>query len=248
MPYSKLLTKVIEESGYTATQIVEKCREKGKNIDKSYISKLQNNKIPPPSEEISRTIANICDIDERLLVIEGYIDKAPKEIKEAFISIKMASTVAALHYYKNKIDKQTLDEIENEMNKEPISDFIISLLDNKNININDNGTENLKLYKENNGEISLMLTEPIALRVTDNAMFPIVPENAKINLLLQDEYKNGDLLAIKIKDKEETFVRYVLFNDNEIILNTLNTGYEQIILKKEDIIIMGKVHQVITNI
>ena len=96
MPYHKLLNNIIASTNYTAQEIINKCAEKGIKMNKAYMSKLRNNKVPPPSEDVSRVISKVCDVDERFLVLEGYIDKAPKEIKEAFVSIKFMTTFVTL--------------------------------------------------------------------------------------------------------------------------------------------------------
>ena len=103
--YSKLLTRIIAESGFTSKQIVEKCNEMGNGIDTTRLSKLQNGKLPAPSPKVSRDIAKICNADERLLVIEGYLEKAPKEIIDIFMSIKFTTTMATLKVFTNKINK-----------------------------------------------------------------------------------------------------------------------------------------------
>ena len=79
-------------------------------------------------------------------------------------------------------------------------------------------------------------------------MYPIIPEHSKINLSIQEKYKNGDLLAFKLKNTDGIFVRYALFNNDTLILNPLNNQYKQLVVKKEDIIILGKVTQVITKL
>ena len=82
MPYTKLLNNIIADSNLSYKFIAEKCTEMGTTIDPSYISKLLSGKCNVPSEKISRALANVCGYDERLLVLEGYLDIAPKEIKD----------------------------------------------------------------------------------------------------------------------------------------------------------------------
>jgi hypothetical protein len=250
MPYSKLLMKVVAESGKTSKEIIDECNKRGRNIDKAYMSKLLNDKVPPPSEEISRMIADICEFDEKKLVLEGYIDKAPKEIYEAFVSIKLLTTAAALDIFLNPKNEQTLEELEREMNKEPVADFIIDLIKtlSNNINLKENGFDIKLEQKDSQDNLVLSLREPIGLPIKDNAMFPIIPLNSKISLQLQKEYNNGDILAIKVKEQEDFIVRYALFNGNEIILTALNREFKPLTYKKEDIIIFGKVVRVITDI
>lgn len=242
--YSKLLTKIIAESGYTAKQIVEKCNEIGNGIDTTRLSKLQNGKLPAPSERVSRDIAKICNTDERLLVIEGYLEKAPKEIIDVFNTMKFMTTMAAMKIFENKINKNTLLQIKEELNKEPIAEFLVSLLDyEKNIEISNNMIE----FNPQQENLTINFTEPLSIKIKDNAMYPKIPEGAKITLLIEDKYKNGDILAIKIKD-EDIIVRYAFINNNDITLIPLNSQYKTITCNLKDIVILGKAIKIINDI
>jgi repressor LexA len=81
MSYSELLSEYIKRSAYSLRKVAELCNEKGFSIDHSYISKLRNGKKPPPSEELSRVLAEVLNGDPETLVVEGYKEKAPEEIK-----------------------------------------------------------------------------------------------------------------------------------------------------------------------
>lgn len=246
MPYNRLLMKIVAESGLTSKAIVEECNKRGKKIDKTYFSKLLNNKVSPPAEDISRLISNICNVDERLLVIEGYLDKAPKEIKELFVSLKKMTAFSALTVFQNEFNKDILQEVEEQLEKEPLSDFIISLMDNgvNDMELLNNGIE----FNDINDNMKLTLTEPVAFTANDNAMFPMIPEGAKVSLTLQNEYANGDILVCKIKKEEDILIRYCLFNDNNIILTPLNKSFKTLTYPLEDIIILGKVTKTIIDI
>ena len=81
MSYAKLLSQYINNSNLSLRKIAELCNEKGFSIDHSYISKLKNAKMPPPSEELSRVLAEVLSAESDELVIEGYKEKAPDEIR-----------------------------------------------------------------------------------------------------------------------------------------------------------------------
>lgn len=245
MPYYKVLRKVVAESNLTSKEIVEKCNKMGRKIDKSYMSKLLNNKLPAPSEEVSREIAKICNVDERILVLEGYIDKAPKEIKEIFDSIRFMTTLAGLQLFKNKIDKKTLNELEKELKKEPLSEFLISIIDEKANGINYIDYEEFEIEGNNH---KLSLKAPLGLQIKDNAMFPMISQKSKITLEMKNEYENGDILAIKEKNENDFIVRYAMFSEDKITLTPLNREYKTLTYKKDDIVIIGKVKEVITDI
>ena len=78
-------------------------------------------------------------------------------------------------------------------------------------------------------------------------MFPKIPEGAKITLQIEDKYKNGDVLAIKIKN-EDIIVRYAFINNEEITLAPLNSQYETITYNLKDVVILGKVIKTINDI
>lgn len=242
--YSKLLTRIIADSGFTSKQIVEKCNEIGNGIDKTRLSKLQNGKLPAPSEKVSRDIAKICNADERLLVLEGYLEKAPKEILDVLMSIKLTTTMATLKVFTNKVSKEDLNIIKEELNKEPLADFLVTLLDNeKNMEINEDMFE----FNAKQDNVTISFTEPLSIKVKDNAMFPKIPEGANINFKIQNEYNKGDILAIKIKN-DDIIVRYAFINNDEITLAPLNSQYETKTYNLKDVVILGKVTKTINDI
>lgn len=247
MSYSNLLRKIIVESGFNSTDIIKACNERGRKIDKAYLSRLLNNKVAPPSEELSRMIADICSVDERKLVLEGYIEKAPKEIKEAFLSIKSMVFIACLSMAgNNKIDENILEQLKEKLEEEPLSEFILSLIDEKadKISFMPNGIE----FSNSMDNFKYMLEEPLALMVDDNGMFPKIIEKSKVILKIQSEYNDWDILAVKIKGTEKIIVRFALKNKNQITLKPLNNTFETQCLKLSDLTILGKVTKTITDI
>ena len=247
MPYSRLLKKVVAESGYSNKEIIELCREKGRNIDKSYFSRLLNSKTPPPSEELSETIAEICNVDKRLLVLEGFLDKAPKEIRDVFLNMQFTGSVSVTKMLENKLPQEVLDAFRKQIEKEPLAEFVIKLTNGlgKFASLDLTETEVLKL---SDNEMKFTLNNPVSMPVYDNAMYPIVPENSKIILRLKEKYNDGDLIVIKAKDRDDMIVRYAVFREDKIILTSINKQYPVIEYELEDISIMGEVSQVIIDL
>ncbi|QOS98147.1 helix-turn-helix domain-containing protein [Brevibacterium sp. JNUCC-42] len=91
MRYSDLLREYIEKSNLSLTQISDSLRERGYSTHKGHISKLQNGKLPPASEELSRALAEITGGDPYALIIAAYEEKAPEEVKKIFNEIARAS-------------------------------------------------------------------------------------------------------------------------------------------------------------
>lgn len=246
MPYYKILKKVIAERNLTHKEIAKKCCEMGTNLTASYISKLVNNKMPAPSDKISRTIAKVCNIDERLLVIEGYIDKAPKEILEMFNNMRKISLREGLKVLENDISKENLEKIIEIYNNEPVSEFLLPIIENDdstNILIDKNNIN----IKDNYNQIELSLKEPISIQIKDNSMFPIIQEGASITLEIKQKYNDGDILALKIKKDDNIIVRYILFKNDKIITNSIKNN-KPITYNLDDVVILGKVNKVITKI
>lgn len=81
MDYSGLLNNYIKESGLTLSEICQRIEKKGISIDRSYLSKLKTGAKAPASDELSRAIAEVTGGDPEALVIAGYIEKSPEELK-----------------------------------------------------------------------------------------------------------------------------------------------------------------------
>lgn len=247
MAYSKLLNRIISKTNYSNVEIAQKCKELGINVDRTYINKLLNGKSKPPKDQISRAIAKICGADERLLVLEGYIDKAPKEIIEALQQIRYLTAVAALNIFENKINDIFLGELQIQLESEPLADFILEILDKKATDITFDEISGIS-FSETNNNYNITLTTPTDITVKDDAMSPIIPMNAHINLKIKQEYENGDIIAFKIKGTEDLLVRYIFYSGKQIMLTAINKDCAPMVYNANDIIILGRVTKVISEI
>ncbi|NQU83139.1 MAG: helix-turn-helix transcriptional regulator [Parcubacteria group bacterium] len=67
--FAKLIQNKRKEKGYTLEELANKL-----NVDKSYISKLENDKVPAPSVNLIRRISEVLLIDfEQLSLLAGRI-------------------------------------------------------------------------------------------------------------------------------------------------------------------------------
>lgn len=80
--YHVLLKKYIESSGLSLTEIGEKLRERGYQTDKSYLSRLKNNRTLPASEELNKAIAEITGNDPNMLNFAASFERSPEILKE----------------------------------------------------------------------------------------------------------------------------------------------------------------------
>lgn len=84
--YASLLKNYITKSKLSLKSISDELKDRGFSTDKGYISKLQNGKIPPAGEEITRAIAEITGGDPEELILAGYLERAPEEVRDRLLT------------------------------------------------------------------------------------------------------------------------------------------------------------------
>lgn len=243
MPYSQLLKDTIKKNKFTNKDIIEQLNKQNISIDKSYLSKLINGKIPPPREEISIAIAKMCGIDERLLVIEGYFDKAPKEIKELLEDIRFYSSIPMLSIVENNANENIINLYKENLSKKPISEFLLGLLDNNKKNTLKFDNNNI-LINSDLTSINLQMPNDINFSIDNSDMSPIIPKDSKITLEICEKYKNGDIVAIKYNDN--IYARYYFINNSEVLFTAIDKNSE--VIDSNNAEILGKVKKVISEI
>lgn len=249
MPYSKLLQKIIADTNYKNTDIIKKCKEEYNIvINETHFSKILNNHRKPPKEEVSRAIAKICNVDERILMLEGYIDKAPKEIQELFKNLQFnINTITSLLVSNIRdLEDDKLKEIKKYLDTEYVANSIIYMLDK---------IDNSATLIKNNIEIdeSLLNTNisfhiPQGIMITDNSMAPIIEEGNRVVLDFKKPCKISDFVAYKNNESENIKVRILTKNNNTYVMIPINKKYTQEIYSEQDIKILGKVSQVIKDL
>lgn len=245
MAYSKVLRNAIAGTEYTQKEIAEKCTEMGIKMNKSQINRLVNGTAKPSNIEISKVLAKICGIDERLLILEDYFDKAPKEIVEVFYTFKYLIFLATNSAFENHIPKNALETLKEEIEKQPLSDFVINLLDNGKVHIN-NHMHGIKIISEDNQMV--LNTGIIGFNVKDDAMSPLLPKGSKVTLESMNNYSNGDIVLLKLNNNEDCLIRRMFDFGSHMILIADNKKFEQKTVKKKDITILGKVNNLITKV
>lgn len=247
MPFGRLLKKVVAESGKTTAEIIEECRNSGKKIDKSRFSKILNNK-ENASVELARELARICNYDENILVLECYIDQAPQEILDVLIAIKELAYMSTLNLLKGSIEDEIIEEVKKTVTEEPLSDFIMEILDSRDyiLSSSENDFDTDLNLEDNNMKLSINNSPYITVK--DNSMFPLIQENMKILFRMEEKYNINDILFVKIKKTEETKIRYVVSDGKRVQLIPINKNYSVEVYKNSEILILGRVNKIITEI
>ena len=249
MSYGKLLYREMLSKNINTMQLAEKL---GKSH--TYISRIINGKVKPPTEKVNNEIAKILDIDVRILNIEGYYDKAPKEIKDFLKSVVLATTNSAIAMYKANTESFKNLEIgineemlEEALKKEPVSAIIMDFIDNSDLYF-EKSEEIGKLFQMNEydketGNITgtVVFENPFTSIITDNGMAPEIPINSRVKTEMQEKYSNGDIVCLNGKDG--IIIREYVECNNYVFLIARNKEFEPKQIAKEDIkkIIMGKV-------
>lgn len=87
MKYAELLKKYIKNSRYTLDEISRLLLEKGLSASREHLSRLQNGKVPPATDEINRAISDITGGDPDTLIWYAYVDRAPEGFKDILYAV-----------------------------------------------------------------------------------------------------------------------------------------------------------------
>lgn len=249
MPYSKLLQNIVATSNLTSTEIIKKCKEDYNiTITEGHFSRILNNRRQPPKEEVSRAISKVCNVDERLLVLEGYIDKAPKEILEALKLIQYLINTSTLVMSSNLRDltKDSLETIRQKLEHEPIAETLLLIMDDQ---------ENSLALLESNLDFSqtlfgtnINIKIPEGIPIQDDGMSPVIESGNKVVFDIKTSYNTSDIVIYKPKEENTIKARILTKINSTFVMIPLNKKYKQEIYAPEDITIIGKASQVIKNI
>lgn len=259
MPYTKLLNDIIDKSGLSVKEIAEKCTQNGVKVTSSYISTLKNDtNNRAPSDEISRAIVKACNYpDEGILVLENYIDNAPPEFEGILEFLRSTAVMTMISVFENKVDEKQFKMFIKAINDMPISSLLMqfSKADNESIEkifgmFNVTSTINDEL---NNISVRTELKEAQGFPVLDNSMFPIIQSGNKVIIELKNtkDLCDGDIIAFSTNKENNIIYRKVVFIDNEhtkLVTFPINKEYDTVTYSSDDIMILGKVKQVIADL
>lgn len=244
MQYARMLNKIIKEKNYKDADIIRLCEEMGVTIDKGSFSRYRSGK-SIPNEEKSRAIAKACDIDERKLVIAGYLEKAPKEILDTLKTVKLMQIMGTskLIALQNQIKPKDAVQYAEEY---PLADTLIDILDNKQ-NYMDFLNKGYIYNKINSSyNYSIAFVEPQGIEIKEDAMSPIIQKGDKVTLEINNYYNDSDILLVEYNKK--IMARYVYKINSTIKLVPINKAYKEIMDNKDKIKILGKINNIIRKI
>lgn len=252
MSYKEMISKAIEASDFSIKEIAEQCKRYGVSITPSYISLLKSGKTSNPSEEVSRAISKVCGIDENLLILEAYLEKAPNilsTVLNRFRNEKDNNKLAMYHYIdKSEFDEEVIESSIKYIKERTLAQFIIDAYE-------DQDPTPVELYEKHEGENKSVISNQdditfMKIDVKDNSMSPIISKGSKVYYEHNNKYKNGDIICFIFKEtnNDDILIRKYYNKDNLIILNAFNSEYEPIICNVDSIRILGKINKIIVSV
>lgn len=156
MNYTKLLNKLIEESGMQQKEILARCNEMGEKVTQSYLSNLKTINGKTASEKVSKIIAKACNAKyEDILTVQAYIDKAPKPILDFFNYAKESTTANALMFLEGQKDnmdefafKKMMQDKELEFYNQTLAEFICEQIQDMELPTKEKFKEETELIKK----------------------------------------------------------------------------------------------------
>lgn len=257
MPYTALLNKLIENSNLTVKEIAEHCTESGTKITAAYISTLRNaTDNRSPSDDVSRALAKACGAkNENVLVIEAYLDKAPKEFSGLMSFVRNAVIETIAGAFENQFPKEMIDKVREQVQKMPVADLVISLNEQETTDFTKQlGTLNITHdEKYTDWNLHAELKRAVGFEVKDDSMFPTIPKGSKVTLEMKTlpEYTDGDILAFIKKGEQDIQYRKVVFLDEEhnaFAMIPINSEYSTKTYTAKDVTVLGKATQVISEL
>lgn len=169
MNYNELYNKLLAESKLTPREIIAKCKEHDLDITQGYLSNLKKIDGKIPSDKISTILAKVFNAKyENILVVQAYIDRAPKPILDFFNYAKETTTREALLFLEEEkkempehILKAYLSEKEMDFKKQPLAEFICETIEDMTLPTKEGFKQQIETVKKFSKEDNVYALIPI---------------------------------------------------------------------------------------
>ena len=247
MTYAEMLDEMITESELSLRQISKLCAQFDITITPSYISQLKNGKLPPPSPEVSLTLAKVCSSKKQSqLVFQGYMEKAPDVIKEYMLASSELNRIMLESLCKaDQSSTMTKESLEYLRNLDVLSTLEMS---SRYIDPNNkvNPSELVKEITLSSGGVSKIQAQGdmINFFLGDTSMSPLIPVHSYIYILptKQELLKERDVIALYPNNRKQATLRRIFFSGDKILLIPEDKSYQIFIVESfDEIEYLGKV-------
>lgn len=246
MAYKDILSKTIKNSGLSLREISARCSSLGLNITPSYISQLQNGKLPPPSEDVSNILAKVCNIDSTELILEGYMEKAPEIVKHYLIVASEANKqlleLVVPYFHNDEISNNIKEFVDN---ADRISRLNLSISYLKKLQLKNNIKPINDLYNAVKSKFkeNYKHDEYQTIFMEDDSMEPVIFKDSIIKYIPygNENPVEGDIVIFEIIGEEGIKIRRYYKHINSVLFVADNKNYKMITIDDIDlIIIIGK--------
>lgn len=235
--YTELLSRLIENSGKTLTEIASLCRQNyDVRITQSYISKLRTGKQPPAMEPINRALAEVCGGDPDELQYAAFYDRSPATIRRVLRLVAQAARLGIKHVITDAEEAE-----DPELKQVFTSDWALFKGLEEQV-LNEDTWDTFLENASSSMEFPIM-NEPREFsrwRMTSEEMEPLIPASSLLHLRpLPDERNDGEIVVVKKGD--DTVVRRVTMVKGEISLVPYNPKYSAILFDNTDMQMVARV-------
>lgn len=233
MSYAAVLNKLIYKSKLQVKEIAERCVELGTQITPSYISTLRNeNNTRIPAVAISETLETVLCAPKHALVVEAYLQNAPKEVTEALEYFKSSVTQMSIQFFEGA-NTEILETAKAALDSMTLSELLLQLNDSANYTFDINSLKNFN---------DIAKTSTSEFKLKDNSMEPLINKDSTVFFVVSEEHSDGDILLIN--HNEKTIIRKVVDEKNGYLLIPINRKYPTERVSKDSIMIIGRVTEV----
>lgn len=243
--YASLLDKRITESGMTLEEISRLTEKFGFKVTTSYLSKLRNGKMPPPSFKATIAIAKALGINPEELLIAGQIDNKEAERKELLEALEETFPNESGKTLVEKIDRLyglgrslTTYKKETKVIKVPLLGYIAA---GQPIF----AEEHIQEWREIPNLWGLKEGEVFLLRVKGDSMIGSrIYDGDLVVVRCQPDVESGEIAVVNVNGHDATLKRVKKTENGQVILYPDNPKYDPIFIENENARIVGKVIQV----
>mgnify|MGYP002277755297 CR=1 FL=1 len=227
---------MIKKSGLSLRAVAERCSAMQVSVSASYLSQLQTGKLLPPSEEVNRVIAHVCEGNANDLILLGYLDRAPDIVKEYFFTMSNLNKdmyKALNEKYQFKKDPKVIEQMDE------IQRLFSSISVFEKFKRAASLKTDLDYYEIANGETFLKYGEASSIEfdfMEDDSMEPLIPQNALLKFENNQQVQNGDIIRATYGEGN-ALVRKYQKNNDIILLIPENRKYHVTTLNEKKTII-----------
>ncbi|HHX13934.1 MAG TPA: hypothetical protein GX726_03135 [Clostridiales bacterium] len=245
MTYAEMLSEMINASELSLRQIARRCQDLNLSITPSYISQLKNGKLPPPSEEVSLTLAKACGSNKQaFLVFQGYMEKAPKLIREYMLASSTLNKAMM-----ESLCRMTNQEFDDDMKQYIDSLDILSAMDLSSKYLNEDGFKADDLVRQIvlscGGATEADTTgELLHMFLGDSSMSPTIPVHSMVYVMPTklELLKTGDIIMFYPDNRRIPTLRRIHYVKERIILIPDEKSHETFLFDDvEELNYVGKV-------